>query len=100
MALRIAWIKSQVDEKAKERAEGTVLSILEKRLMAARICRAKPSDARMDNPDCELVMTKMGPVALFPSKAAMIKIDNDLAGEGSEAKGNDAMAELLKRLRK
>jgi hypothetical protein len=97
--VRIEWLKGQVTEKAKEIAADAVLSMLEKRLFCARIIRSKPSDATMENPDCELVMTKMGPCALFPSKATLIKLDNDLAGDGSEAEGMTALVELARRLR-
>lgn len=63
---------------------GAVLTAKEKREYLARVVRAKPSDAALDNPDCNLVMTKMGPVALFPDKLAAIKLDNDLSGDGQE----------------
>jgi hypothetical protein len=97
--VRIASLKGQVEEKARERADETVLTILEKRLFIARVVRSSPDKATMNNADCELVMTKMGPCPLFPSKAALIKLDNDLAGEGSEANGHDAFAELVAKLR-
>ena len=89
---RVEWLKQQA-------ASDTVLSIKEKREFIARVFRAKPSEAGMENSDCQLVMTKMGPAALFPDVTALIKIDNDLAGEGSEAKGQGALANLLGRLR-
>lgn len=75
---RVQWLKEQA-------ASDLVLSIAEKRQFIARVVRSAPIAANMDNPDCELVMTKMGPIAKLPDKAALIRIDNDLAGDGSEA---------------
>lgn len=41
--------------------------------MLVDILRSKPSEANMDNPLCELRMSKMGPYAAFPSKAACME---------------------------
>lgn len=84
--------------KADEKAGSAVLTLMEKRMKLARIVRAKPSDASEDNEDCETVMTKAGPFTTFPDKLAAIKLDNDLAGEGSEAGAQDEIAAMLARL--
>lgn len=41
--------------------------------MLAGIIRSKPEDARMDNPLCELKMSKAGPFAGFPDKARSLE---------------------------
>ncbi len=83
---------------AEEKAGGPVLSLAEKRMRIARIVRAKPSEASADNEDCQIQVTKMGPVYVFPDKLAAIKLDNDLSGQGSEATANDALGALLTRI--
>lgn len=86
--------------RAAELAGGAVLTLAEKRIRLARYVRGQPKDAKRDNEDCELMMTKAGPRYVFPSKLAAIKLDNDLAGEGSEAGADNALTELLTRIRK
>lgn len=78
-------IVARIEALQRMAATSTVLTIAEKREFIARVVRSSPSAATMENADCELVMTKMGPVPVFPSKAALIKLDNDLAGDGSDA---------------
>lgn len=102
--VRIEWIKGQVERKAREIADGTVLTMLEKRQFLARVVRAQGAklDLEKDADLIEGVRIKTGGVQelILPSKIAAVKLDNDLAGDGSEAKGHDAMAELIARLRK
>jgi len=101
--VRIEWLKGQVNEKAKEKAEGTILTMLEKREFLARVVRTPVGEVTEmsdlcqekdetfgDNPKLKIKM---------PDKLRAIALDNDLAGEGSEAKGQDAMVALLGRLR-
>lgn len=91
-------IKARVAELLLLSAGRCVLSIEEKRNFLARVVRAKPADADMDNPDCELVMTKMGPACVFPSKIAAIREDNDLAVDGAEAGKNRAIEIVIRKL--
>jgi hypothetical protein len=69
---RVLWLK-------KQSAVSDVLDLAEKRRIAAQIARGGLKDADRLN---------------------AIKVDNDLAGEGSEAKGMGALAALLGRVRK
>ena len=62
--------------KAEERAGSAVLTLAEKRAKLAAI-------VRQDKPVIKA-----------------IALDNDLAGEGSEAKGNEGLSALIARLRK
>ena len=74
-------------KKAEERAGSAVLTLAEKRAKLAAI-------VRQDKPvidGCELSVT---------DKLKAIALDNDLAGEGSEAKGNEGLSALIARLRK
>lgn len=41
--------------------------------MLGRILRSRPEEAAMDNPLCELRMTKAGPVAVFPDKTRCVE---------------------------
>ncbi len=93
VAERVAWLQKQA-------AKGDVLTIREKREFLARVVRKTPSEAAFDDADCQLVMTKLGPAVVIPDKLAAIRIDNDLAEEGSEAKGIGALALLLGRVRR
>jgi hypothetical protein len=70
---RVAWFLAQT-------AGETVLSLKEKREFLAGVVRLN-KDKTQD-------------------KLAAIRLDNDLAGEGSEAKGMGALAALLGRVRK
>lgn len=94
VAIRIAELRGMAQTLADEKAQNTVLTILEKREYIARVIRAKPSQAGMENPDCELVMTKMGPAALFPSKASLLKLDNELSEDTPEQKVSVAIPGL------
>lgn len=74
-------------KKAEERAGSAVLTLAEKRMKLAAIVRQEKPE--IDG--CELSVT---------DKLKAIALDNDLAGEGSEAKGNEGLAALIARLRK
>ena len=100
VAQRIAYLRRLAEVKLQERAEQVALTIAEKRAFLARIVRSKPSEADMDSALCELVMTRTGPTAVMPSKLAAMKLDNDLAGDGSEAQGLSALGRLVSKLRR
>ena len=72
VSARVAWLKEQA-------AVGDVLTMAEKRRIAAEIARTGARNADRLN---------------------AIKVDNDLAGDGSEAKGIGALALLLGRVRR
>ena len=93
---RVAWLKEQA-------ATDTVLSIREKREFLARVVRVKGA-AIDEEKDGDLInglkFDKYGNRILeIPCKLGAMRLDNDLAGEGSEAKGAGAIAALLGRLR-
>lgn len=69
---RVEWLKQQA-------AKGDILEMIEKRQICAQIARGGEKDS---------------------DRLKAIQVDNDLAGEGSEAKGAGALALLLGRLRK
>jgi hypothetical protein len=71
VAARVEWLQKQA-------ATGDVLDLAEKRRITAEIARTGDKNADRLN---------------------AIKVDNDLAGDGSEAKGQGALALLLGRLR-
>ncbi len=98
VSMRIAWLRSEASKRLETQADGVVMSIAEKRAFLAKVVRSVPSEASFDNAACELVITKMGPAAVFPSKLAAMKLDNDLAGEGAEAAANKALEIIIKKL--
>jgi hypothetical protein len=67
----VAWLQQQA-------ASDDVLTLIEKRQITAQIARTGEKDS---------------------DRLKAIQVDNDLAGEGSEAKGQGALAALLGRLR-
>ena len=76
-----------------------VLTIAEKRDFIARVVRCKVGEEPHDSDLWSSV--KVGPQGAeyrLPDKLAAIKADNDLAGDGSEAEGSDALAEFLRTL--
>lgn len=62
--LRIGWLKAEVERKARETANGVVLSMLEKRTICASIARIGEKDA---------------------DRLKAIQVDNDLAVDGAAA---------------
>lgn len=99
---RVVWLRSAAESHLRQKGEAesraVFLSIAEKREKLARIARACPSEAGPDNPDSIAIMTKAGPFFTFPDKIQAMKLDNDLAGDGSDAGAADALTELLARL--
>lgn len=91
---RVAWLQGQA-------ATDTVLSIREKREFLARVMRTPIGEVNRTSDLCqEFTDTPDSTKYKMPDKLGAIRLDNDLAGEGSEAKGAGALALLLGRLRK
>jgi hypothetical protein len=78
-----------------------VLTLMQKRIFLARVVRAVIAN-EPDSSDLwqSIKRTKDGTEYRLPDKLAAIKIDCDLAGDGAEAEGNDALAALLERVMK
>jgi hypothetical protein len=78
-----------------------VLTHAENRNFFARVVRAQvrklPADSDLW---VSVKQTEHGTEFRLPDKLAAIKLDNDLAGEGSEAEANDALSALLERCMK
>lgn len=93
----IARLRAKSDEKAGS----AVLTRAEKRMFFARLVRARvakePANSDLWN---SIKTTEQGVEYRLPDKLAAIKLDNDLAGEGSEAEGQDALGKLLERVMK
>ena len=91
----------RIRRKAEEKAGSAVLTLAEKRKFVARLLRAKVGELPPDSDLFNAVKHgKDGTEYKLPDKLRAIEVDNDLAGEGSEAGANDALGELLKRVRK
>lgn len=78
-----------------------VLTIAEKRDFICRLVKAAPDTLDANSDLWQSVKhTKDGTEYRLPDKLRAIETDNDLAGEGSEAKGSEGLAALILRLRK
>lgn len=77
----------------------TLLTIQEKREFTARVVRAKLT-AVPDDSDLwqEIRITEDGVVKKLPCKLKCIVVDNDLAGDGSEAGANSVLVTFAERL--
>ena len=94
---------ARIRAKAELLSGGAVLTLVEKRKFVARLLRSNLStfDAEVDGDLLQEVSdTEFGKKIKLCGKMEAIKLDNDLAGEGSEAKGNAGIAGLLTKLRK
>jgi len=80
-----------------------VLTLLERRMFLARLVRARLAEVP-ESSDLwqEVTVTETGTKRKLGDKLKAITIDNDLAGDGSEAKANDgigSVAELMLKIR-
>jgi hypothetical protein len=95
--------------KADEKAGSAVLTLAEKRSFLKRLLFANVAQLdvaedgdllagldRVDGSEGSVGVLKIR----LPDKLAAIKLDNDLAGDGSEAGANDALQGLLERVMK
>ena len=93
---RIAELKRLAAEKCDMTREQTVRAL-------SGIIQAKPSEASLENPLCEMVATKVGPAAVFPSKlgaiAQLVKMCGWNEPEKHEHGADDEFTELLIKLR-
>jgi hypothetical protein len=75
VASRIEFLKAKASKKAEKIADGVVMSMVEKRLIAAEIARDKREKAS--------------------DRISACKLDNDLAGDGSEAAAQLSSVQVL-----
>ncbi|MDB6172075.1 MAG: Terminase small subunit [Chthoniobacteraceae bacterium] len=86
---------------AEKMAGSAVLTLMEKRIFLARVVRAVISQLAADSDLWQSIKrTKDGIEFRLPDKLRAIELDNNLAGTGSEADANDALAGLLQRCMK
>ncbi|MGV3532603.1 MAG: hypothetical protein ACO1QR_09565 [Chthoniobacteraceae bacterium] len=84
---------------ADQQAGSAVLNLMEKRIFLARVVRAAVANLPEDSDLwVSIKRTESGTEYRLPDKLAAVKVDNDLAGEGSEAAADDAFAALLGRI--
>ena len=93
----IARMRAEVEKQAGS----AVLTAKEKREFFAELVRSQvallPPDSKLWQ---SIKHTEAGVEYRLPDKLAAIKLDNDLAGSGSEAGANDALTDLLRRVMK
>jgi hypothetical protein len=104
VASRIQWLKAEAVKKAEQKAGAVTLSMAEKLEFCARVVKLNTL-REIDGDDGDLVngitFDAMGrQVMKIPCKLAAMKLHNDLAGDGAEAKGQSALAALVSKLRK
>lgn len=94
---RVEWLKTEAAriarEKEDEQTMAAVLTIVEKRKFLARVVRAKLKEEPAESDlwqEVEITGDKVK--KKMPDKLRAIALDNDLAGDGSEAKANDALS--------
>lgn len=93
----IARIRAAADK----RAGSAALTLAEKRMFAARLVRVNLNEfdpAQDGDLLQEVTPTEFGRKFKLGDKLAAIKLDNDLAGEGSEAEANDGLRDMFARL--
>lgn len=100
---RVAWLKAEAERllsaKHDDQQRPVLLTIMEKRQFCARLLRAKATELPADSDLWQgIEQGKEGLKFRLPSKLDAIKLDNDLAGDGSDAAAADALTELLARL--
>lgn len=97
---------AQVQEALQQLEQGAELqcTLTREELLSrlAAIIDSKPSEAAAENPLCELVMTKMGPASLFPSKLGAMKelarITGMNAPQKVEVSADSEVVEMLRGL--
>lgn len=86
---RVAWIKEQS-------AVETILTIQEKRKFLAKVVRTPIGNVDQDSDLCqEFAKTADSIRFKMPDKLAAIRLDNDLAGDGSEAAAQLSSVQVL-----
>lgn len=98
---RVAWFAQRVEERLKEEAEDVVLTVVEKRMFLARVVRTPAGELTKDSDLCQEWSESSTDVGSsmkvkMPDKLKAIQIDNDLAGEGDNAKLGTAVEALAK----
>jgi hypothetical protein len=98
---RVAWFAKRVEERLEQEAESVVLTVVEKRKFLARVVRTAAGELTEDSDLCQEwseSVSEMGSSkkVKMPDKLKAIQIDNDLAGEGENAKLGTAVEALAK----
>jgi hypothetical protein len=100
---RVAWIRSEVERKRREAAEkeneSALLTVAEKRAFLASVVRASVATTEDGSPLWQEIEIKPDSIKRkMPDKLRAIALDNDLAGDGSEAAAAAALPEIAEAL--
>ena len=104
IAARVEWLVAEAERRLREVEENsqapTILAIMEKRLFLARVVRTPIGEVDESSDLCQSceIDDKGGRKYKMPDKLRAIQLDNDLSGEGSEAKSADALTEMMQRI--
>jgi len=102
---RVEWFRAEAEKLLRQSeaaiARPVVLDIAEKREFLARVVRTPIGEVDEASDLCQAmeVNDSGGRKYKLPCKIAAIKLDNDLAGEGSEAKANEGVRSILDAVR-
>jgi hypothetical protein len=96
---RLGWLKAELARRIQAeidaKNETALLTMEEKRKFLARVVRSKPADEPVDSDLWQEIEVKPDSVKRkMPDKLRAIAMDNDLAGEGAEAKAAGAIPEI------
>ena len=101
--VRDGKVKAMIAEIQEEAKQGAVLTLKEKREFLARVVRIGVAEASTSEEHKDLIQAvtegEKSTTYKLPDKLRAIQIDNDLAGEGSDAEGNAALGALVKKIR-
>ena len=95
-------IRKRISEIREEQAAKCQMTKDQFRQFLVSIILAKPEDAKFDNPLCEIVMTKAGRAAVFPSKltaaAQLAKLTGWNEGEKVSVEAGDTLSAFLRQI--
>lgn len=96
--VRIQEEIAQIRRRADEIAGAAAPTLAEKRAFCGELLRARVANLPRDSHLWQSIkVTESGIEYRLPDKLKAIEVDNDLAGEGSEAIANDALSSLIAR---
>ena len=100
---RVKWIKAEVQRRAQAamdaKNESALLTMEEKRKFLASVVRASVTTTEHDSPLWQEIEIKPDSIKRkMPDKLRAIALDNDLAGDGSEAAAAAALPEIAEAL--
>ena len=103
IAARVPWLRAEAGRRLRSERnvqnEAAVMSIMDKRRFLARIVRARIAETPAESDLWQEIELSNGRLRKkLPDKLRAIALDNDLAGEGADAKAVAGLPEAIERL--